>query len=395
MRAPMRITGMDVLPVAIPDPPLRNSTGVHEPFALRTLIRLRTDSGLTGWGETYGGSTPQAKLNAVREHVVGADPFALEALKLKVRDPRTFSGLEVACLDLQGQALGLPVYQLLGGKVRERVEFAAYLFFHFDCPEYGECLTPDAMLAQAKRMVREHGFRALKLKGGVLPPDDEIDTIRLLRREFGRDFRLRIDPNAIWSVDTSVRVGKDLGADLEYLEDPVWGVDGMAAVHREVDVPLSTNMCLTAFSHFPENIREEAVDVVLSDHHYWGGLVATKEMGRICETWGLGVSMHSNTHLGISLAAMLHVALATPRITYACDTHYVWIRHDVLDGWTPRFADGFLAPPEGPGLGIRVDEDAVARMGEDYRKCGLTKRSDAEYMRKRYDPTWEPLRPRW
>jgi glucarate dehydratase len=395
MATAMRITEMDILPAAIPDPPLRNSTGVHEPFALRTLIRLRTDAGLTGWGETYGGSAPQEKLRAVREHVIGADPFSLEALKLRVRDPRTYAGLEVACLDLQGQALGLPVYQLLGGKVRDQVEFAAYLFYHFDCPEYGECLTPEALVAQARRMVREHGFRALKLKGGVLPPEAEMETIRRLREAFGKDFRLRLDPNAIWSVDTSVRVGKEIGADLEYLEDPTWGVDGMAAVHREVDVPLSTNMCLTTFSHFPENIRQEAVDVVLSDHHYWGGLVATKEMGRICETWGLGVSMHSNTHLGVSLAAMVHAAVATPHLTYACDTHYVWISEDILDGPRWRFTDGTMGVSDAPGLGIRVDEDAVARLGEAYRRCGLTKRSDAEYMRKRYDPTWEPLRPRW
>ncbi|HTE17155.1 MAG TPA: enolase C-terminal domain-like protein, partial [Armatimonadota bacterium] len=182
--------------------------------------------------------------------------------------------------------------------------------------------------------------------------------------------------------------------DLEYLEDPVWGMEAMAEVNRQVNVPLSTNMCLTAFSHFPEGIRTHAVDVVLSDHHYWGGLLATKEMAKICETWGLGVSMHSNSHLGISLAAMLHAAAATPQISYACDTHYVWIDEDILDGARPAFTDGCMAVPDAPGLGITVDEDAVARMAEDYVRCGLTERGDAQYMRK-YVPDWEPLRPRW
>lgn len=277
---------MRIIPVAFPDPPLRNSTGVHEPFALRTLVKLTTGGGITGWGETYGGTRPASLLESAREFVVGADPFALEALRLRVPDPRTYAPLEVACLDILGHALGQPVCNLLGGRVRDEVEFAAYLFYHLDCPELGECLDTDAMVRQARAMVAEHGFRALKLKGGVLPPDDEIETIRALRRELGPEFRLRHDPNAIWSVDTSVRVTNALEGDLEYMEDPTWGMEAMAEVRRRVSVPLSTNMCLTAFEHFPEGIRLGAVDVVLSDHHFWGGLLATKEMARICTTWG-------------------------------------------------------------------------------------------------------------
>jgi len=390
----MKITDMQVIPVAFPDPPLRNSTGVHEPYALRTLVRLAADDGFVGWGETYGGAAAAEKLEAVRETVIGWDPFLQESLRLRIPDPRTFSPLEVACLDITGQALGQPVSTLLGGKVRDPVEFAAYLFYHFDCPQYGECLAPEGVLEQARRMVREHGFRALKLKGGVLPPDQEIETIRVMRQELGPEFRLRLDPNAIWSVETSIRVTNALEGDLEYMEDPTWGMEAMAEVNRHVNVPLSTNMCLTAFSHFPEGIRLHAVDVVLSDHHYWGGLRATQEMARICETWGLGVSMHSNSHLGVSLAAMLHAAAATPHLAYACDTHYVWIDEDILEGEKPRFQDGCMAVPEGPGLGIRVDEDRVARMAEAYRTCGFTKRGDAEYMKK-YVPDWQPLRPRW
>jgi glucarate dehydratase len=391
----MTITDLQIYPVAFPDPPLRNSTGVHEPYALRTLVKLTTDDGIVGWGETYGGSGPLAGLEAAREHVIGWDPFAIEARRLRITDPRTFSPLEVACLDIIGQALGQPVYNLLGGKVRQPVEFAAYLFYHFDCDRYGECLTAEAMVEQARRLVSAHGFSALKLKGGVLPPDDEIETILALRREFGPEFRLRHDPNAIWTVETSVRVTNKLEGVLEYMEDPVEGIEGMAAVNARVNVPLSTNMCLTAFSHFPENIRLHAVDVVLSDHHYWGGLRATAEMARICETWGLGVSMHSNSHLGISLAAMLHAACATPHLAYACDTHYVWIEEDILVGGKLPFANGFMSVPEGPGLGIEVDEDAVARMGEAYTACGQTTRDDVGYMRRAYDPNWEPLRPRW
>ena len=390
----MKIIEMQVIPVAFPDPPLRNSTGVHEPFALRTLVRLHTDDGFTGWGEAAGGAKRTAELEAAREIVEGSDPFALEALRLRIPEPRTYSPVEVACLDILGQALGQPVYNLLGGKVRDPIEFAAYLFYHFDCPSRGECLTPDAMVEQARAMVAEHGFRALKLKGGVLPPHEEVETLRQLRAAFGPEFRLRHDPNAIWSVDTSIHITNELEGVLEYMEDPTQGRVGMAEVRKHVRTPLSTNMCVTAFEHFPEAVRLGSVDVVLADHHYWGGLRATLEMARICHTWGLGVSMHSNSHLGISLAAMLHAGAATPHLTYACDTHYVWIEEDVLEGGKWTFQDGYMSVPNAPGLGIQVDEDQVARMAEAARTCGFTERQDALWMR-RYVPDWEPICPRW
>lgn len=394
----MRISDFRVIPVAFPDPPLRNSTGVHEPFALRTLVRLQTDDGLVGWGETYGGSEPIARLEAARPHVLGASPFDVTRLREAVTEVRSAAALEVAFLDLAGKALGRPVADLLGGRVRERIEFSAYLFYHLAYADRPECMTPEAMLRQAVGLVDRYGFRSLKLKGGVLPPDQEIETIRLLRREFGRDFTLRLDPNAIWSVETSIRVGREIGPELEYLEDPTDGMEGMAEVRRGVEVPLSTNMCLVSFADFPRALDLGAVDIVLADHHYWGGLRATQEMARICRTWGLGVSMHSNSHLGISLAAMLNAAAATPNLTYACDTHYVWLDEDVLACGNPGgkwpFRSGSMAAPEGPGLGVEVDENTVARMERAYRECGLTGRDDVGEMRKR-DPSWEPLKPRW
>jgi glucarate dehydratase len=168
----------------------------------------------------------------------------------------------------------------------------------------------------------------------------------------------------------------------------------MAEVARQVKVPLSTNAVVTQFEHVPEAVRTRAVGVVLSDHHYWGGLEATKQISKVCEVFGLGVSMHSNSHLGISLAAMVHVAAATPHLTYACDTHYPWIKEDLLVGGNWRFENGTLKVPRGPGLGIEVDRDVLARMAEDYARCGIRRRDDVGEMRKRV-PDWEPICPRW
>jgi glucarate dehydratase len=136
------------------------------------------------------------------------------------------------------------------------------------------------------------------------------------------------------------------------------------------------------------------VDVVLSDHHYWGGLLATKEMSRICETWGLGVSMHSNSHLGISLAAMVQVAAATPHLRYTLDTHTPWQGGvDVVER-PLSFVDGEVPVPDAPGLGVTLDRDALARMHEDYLRCGLRQRDDTGYMR-RVMPDFDPALPRW
>jgi glucarate dehydratase len=390
----MKISRMTATPVAFPDPPLRNSWGCHEPYALRTILQLETDDGLVGWGEMAGGGSSAQALDAVREVVLGADPWHLEPLRQQIPSLGVYQAVEVACLDLVGKATGRPVCDLLGGRVRDPVEFSAYLFFKFDCDEWGEVLTPEAMLGEAKRFIREYGFKALKVKGGVLPPDEEIETMRLLHRELGPGYPLRLDPNGVWSVPTSIRVTKALEGTLEYMEDPCKGMEGMAEVARNVNTPLATNGIVTHWDHIPPSVRLNACQIILSDHHYWGGLFACKQLAKICEVFGLGLSMHSNSHLGISLAAMVHLASATSHLTYACDTHYPWLQEDLIVGGKWQFKEGCLKVPDTPGLGVEIDEAKLAQMAEDYVRCGITKRDDATYMRK-FIPDWEPIFPRW
>ena len=397
----MRITRLELIPVAFPDPPLRNSWGTHAPFALRTILRLHSEEGLVGLSETYGEEGMLLALRRAEAKVVGADPYDLNRLRLLMRDPRVFGAIEVACLDLIGRAAGRPVCDLLGGRVRDGVGFSAYLFFKYAGEDrWGEVLSPEAMVELARQFVGEHGFRALKVKGGVLPPPQEIETMRLLREAFP-DHELRIDPNAAWSAETSVRFireTRELG--LEYVEDPTWGIAGMAAVRQRVDVPLSTNMCVTAFEHIAPAVQAGAVDVILLDHHFWGGLRASQELAAICRAFGLGLSMHSNSHLGVSLAAMVHLAAAIPNLLHACDTHYPWVEEDVLLGGKLQFVGGQLAVPEGPGLGVELDEEKLQTLVENYTRLqeregdDARQRDDATEMRRR-DPDWVPLRPRW
>jgi glucarate dehydratase len=159
-------------------------------------------------------------------------------------------------------------------------------------------------------------------------------------------------------------------------------------------MPLATNMVTVAFGHIPETIRLGAVQVILSDHHYWGGLRATQHLSHLARVFGLGVSMHSNSHLGISLAAMAHVAVTIPNLAYACDTHYPWQPDEIIEGGKLPISGGEVAPPAGPGLGVRLDRTALARLHDAYIRSSIRVRDDASEMRK-HDKTWTPGLPRF
>ena len=417
------ITQAVVTPIAFPDPPLLNSSGVHEPWALRTIVELRTGDGLVGLGETYGDDAHLALVRTAAAALEGLDPFDLNGLVRRVSQAlgsvdapdahgltggsspqktlaRVVSAFEVACLDLQGRATGRPLHAILGGKVRDAVPYSAYLFYKWGAhpgaePDgWGEAIDPDGIVAQAKLMVSEYGFGSIKLKGGVFPPDEEIAAIRALREAFP-GHPLRLDPNTAWTVDTSIKVAEETDGLLEYLEDPTPGNPGMGEVAARSPMPLATNMCVVSFADVPEAVALGSVGVILSDHHYWGGLRASQRLAGICETFGIGLSMHSNSHLGISLAAMTHLAAATPTLAYACDTHTPWQSGvDVIEPGVLRFTGGAVPVPDSPGLGVELDRDALARMHEDYLRCGIRKRDDTGYM-KRFQPDYQRRLPRW
>ncbi len=435
----MKITAMNVTPVAIADPPLRNAPGIHEPYVNRIIVELVGENGMSGWGEQAYSSALLADLQAIAPHIVGIqsydhaailraveahfagdddriDPilrnFRTDVRKPSMTVPRTFSPIEVAAFDLTGKAFGLRVVDLLGGPMREKVMFSAYLFYKhaggggegddLRADEYGEAMSPEQVTAQSRQMVDTHGFKSIKLKAGVLHPDAEIESIRQLRAEFGPDVPLRIDPNCAWGMETSLRVARELRDDLEYLEDPTATIAGMGALRRTllaegIDLPQATNMCVTEFLQIAESVREDAVQVILGDHHFWGGLRATTELGRLCEAFGMSMSMHSNSHLGISLMAMTHVAAATRALTYDVDTHYPWLdaADEIVVGGKIRFEDGGLTLQDAPGLGIEVDRTALQRQHDLYQRITYRDRDDVGHMKRTVDPNWSESLPRW
>jgi glucarate dehydratase len=424
MTAAIRITGVTVTPVAFGDPPLLNAVGVHEPFALRAVIEVSTDAGLSGLGETYAETTHLGWLRKVAGEITGVDVYATSELYRRVAGvlggaagsdrhglagqftasgtvDRVFSPFDVACLDVQGKAANRPVADLLGGVVRHAVPFSAYLFYKWAAhpgqpdDDWGAALDPAGIVAQARTMVSLYGFSAIKLKGGVFPPEQEIEAVRALREALP-GHPLRLDPNAAWTPETAIKVARELDGVLEYLEDPTPGIEGMARVAREAPMPLATNMCVTAFEHLPAAVASRPVGIVLADHHYWGGLRRSRLLAGICGTFGFGLSMHSNSHLGISLAAMTHLAAGTGNLDYACDTHWPWKdeKEDVIAPGALSFTEGAVPLPAGPGLGVELDRDALAVLHEQYLRCGLRDRDDTSYM-KRVNPAYQRVIPRW
>lgn len=412
---PLNITDLAVTPVALPDPPLLNAGGCHGPYFLRNIVELKTDAGIVGIGETSGSPQVTAALEQARDVIRGKNTFAWRSFREPIDKLHTaaWTAVELACLDACGRATGRRLCELLGGQVRKDVEFAAYLFYRYaaDHPQlladprvvdprgrgdralddWGEVRTPEAMVAEAIGFQKRWGFRVFKLKGGYLSPELELETMRALGARLGDKCPLRIDPNARWKTETAIRIGRQLqGLNLEYYEDPVAGQEAMAEVRRETGLVMSTNMCVTRFDHIPDALRLKPVDVVLADHHYWGGFAGCLELARIADVAGWKLSQHSNNHAGVTMAAMIHLAATIPQLTLASDTHYPWLPEsaDLIEGPKLLIRDGRMAIPAGPGLGVALDRDKLGRAHEIYKKCGMRGRDDAATM-KLVEPDWE------
>jgi glucarate dehydratase len=413
--APLLIKSFRVTPIALPDPPILAASGCHGPYFLRTIVEIETDGGFTGVGEIPGSERNVLELERSLPRLIKKNAFAYRSFKPLIgsKNPAIYSAIETACLDACGQAKGLRVCELLGGPVRREIELAAYLFYRYasDDPrilddrrivddrgrgekaldDWGEVRTPEAMAKEAERFKKQWGFNVFKLKGGVLRPEVEVETLRAIHAKLGPKAQLRIDPNARWRVETAIKFGKSMrDLPMEYYEDPVQGQEGMAEVRREVGLPTSTNMCVTKFEHVPEALRVKPIDVVLCDHHYWGGITACVELGRVAEFAGWRVGQHSNSHTSVSFAAMLHVAALIPNLTSPSDTHIPWLpeRFDIVEGSRIKIENGKASLPESAGLGVVIDRDKLARAHEIYVKCGMKNRDDGSLMRK-MEPGWK------
>lgn len=375
----MKIRDLRSTTVTVPlEAAIRHANGAHWGRFVRTVVEVETDDGRVGLGEMGGGGeSAQAAFQGLKRYLAGHDPFELEALRLKICNPtaslynnraQLHAAVEFACLDLAGQKLGAPVHDLLGGRLRDAVPFASYLFFRF-AP--AEVRTVEQVVAHARALRERHGFRTHKLKGGVFPPEHEIACLRALARAFPGD-ALRFDPNAVYSVNTAVRVGeaiRDLRND--YYEDPVFGIEGMRRVKDALpDLPLATNTVVLDFEQLAANVRRGAIDVILLDTTFWGGIRPCVAAAKVCATFGLKTAVHSSGELGIQLATMLHLGAALPNLDFAADAHYHHLKDDVLRGGKMAYREGAIRVPDRPGLGVELDREKLREYAELYRELG-------------------------
>ena len=403
----MRLTIGDVRATTVTVPlaaPLRHSSGAHWGRFVRTIVEVETTDGIVGLGELGGGGeSARLAVDGLKEHLVGHNAFDLTALWFKLCNPtaslynnrvQIHAAVEFACLDIIGLALGVPVCDLLGGKLRDEVPFASYLFFRYPNEDTGngEVRTVDQLVEHARELKSQWGFGAHKLKGGVFPPDYELEAYTALAAAFPGD-DLRFDPNAALDVKQAIRFGAAIeGLRNDYYEDPTWGLNGLRQVREAVDLRIATNTVVTSMEQLAANVLAPAVDVVLLDTTFWGGIRQAQRAATVCETFQLGVGVHSSGELGVQLATMLHLGATLPGGAYAADAHYHHLADDVIEGGKLAYRDGAIAVPDGPGLGVRLDRDRMGEYAELYERLG-----NYPYDRDPGRPDWFALVPneRW
>jgi len=392
----VKITDIRATTVTVPlEAPLRHANGVHWGRFVRTIVEVETDNGLIGLGEMGGGGeSAEATFRAMKTYLVGHDPARLEEMRFLVANPtaslynnrtQIHAALEFACLDILGQAWGVPVCDILGGRVRDRVRFASYCFFRYPHPKTttGEVRTIDQLVSNARELKQRFGFTTHKMKGGVFHPDYELEAYRALAAAFPDD-SLRFDPNAVWSTEQAIRFGQAIeGLDNDYLEDPVYGLHGMRRTREKVRVPLATNTVVVNFEQLAANVLNTAVDVILLDTTFWGGIRACIKAAGICETFQLGIAVHSSGELGIQLASMLHMGAVLPGLSFAGDAHYHHLTDDIIVGGLMKYEDGTIRVPAGPGLGVKLDREKLGKYSELYKRLG------------NYPYDQDPARPGW
>lgn len=389
--------------------PLRHAAGCHWGRFVRTIVEVETDEGIIGLGEMGGGGeSAENTFRAMKAYLVGHNPANLEEMRFKIANPtaslynnrtQILAALEFACLDILGQKWDVPVYEILGGKLQDEIPFASYLFFRYANSKTGEgeVRTIEQLVSHAKALKEKYGFTSHKLKGGVFHPEYELKCFQALAEELGTDKSsgdsFRFDPNASWSTEQAIWFGQQIeNIRNDYFEDPVFGLHGMRRTREKVRMPLATNTVVVNFEQLAANIFDTAVDVILLDTTFWGGIRPCVKAAQICETFQLGVAVHSSGELGIQLATMLHLGAVIPNLTFAADAHYHHLTDDLIDGGKFEYKNGKIKVPDMAGLGIKLNRDKLNEYSELYKELG-----GYSYDKDPLRPDWSPIVPntRW
>ena len=351
----------------------------------RTIIRVRTRDGLVGYGEAPGDTASGLMAKRFVSRLVGASALDRETARRLglgahrdfgyLADPAgavAFAGIEIALWDLFGKATGKPLYRLLGGPVRERAPFVAYAYTV--ALEEGHELedVPSIMAGIAKQQVAATGASIFEFKVGRHPVETDIETVAAVHEAVGPSVSLAVDANLGMRIDDARRFLAAAGHMLADVEEPVATLDGMQRLRRDFGVPVSTH-CTD-----PEKIvHYPAIDNLVGDINVDGGIGGCMRMAAIAASMGRRFWLRSNGETGIGWAPLCHFGMAWEEADRPAQSLITWCEDDLVDGPVWLVRDGGVRPADKPGLGIALDEDALERYADLYRRRGAFTRFDA------------------
>lgn len=315
------------------------------------IVKVETDVGIIGWGEGTGQFEADPNLVLVGRHVADIEA-ALAAMEEAEMARGPMSGVEMALWDALGKYAGLPVCRLLGGVVREEVDFCA-------CMGLKE---PSESAATAREYVERWGFRFIKTKAGN-DVDEDLQIAEAIQQAVGDQVVLRPDANNGYSPEEAeplLRRLKALG--VHYFEDPcaAQNVDPLVRFRNEIGMGILVNMGVETADTVLPLLANGAVDFLMPDTPASGGVVRVKKIAAVAEAYGVPCLMHCSHDLGLKTALITHIAASTPNFSGPNDTCYHGLTDDVLIE-PLTFVNGRLRVPLGPGLGVEVDEAQLDR----------------------------------
>ncbi len=367
----MKITAIEAIPVRVPLIPRMHTRTAHGDHTTSdyVIVRVHTDAGLVGLGEAtvaarWSGETSPSAVSAIRDllapALLGSDPVAVNQARIVMDrvlklNPFTKAAIEMALWDLSGKAAGVPVYHLLGGKVRDVIP-TKMMISAYDPP-------------RARALAREfldRGVRCLKVKTGLDVAAD-VARVSAVRDEAGPDVPITIDSNCGWNATTARRALEQLRPlNLLVAEQPIppGDVAALASLRAVGGIPIMADESVFTLSDAWNVLRAGAADVISVYPGKNGGIAASIEIAHAAQAAGVVCHIGSNLELGIGTAAMIHLACAVASIdseTYPSDilgTHYH--ESDMLISPLSLGPEGARVP-DGPGLGVELDENALER----------------------------------
>ena len=370
----MRITRLEATPLAVPLAQEFHWAGGAQLGANIVLLTVHTDEGVVGHGESICDEPRAVVAYAERmaAQLVGRSPGDLEAIlrslwtegRWKTTPHFTgfvVSGIETACWDALGRALGVPTRTFFGGAVHPELD--VFGFVQGDDPE--------TLAAHAGRLATE-GYRVIYLKVGRSGRDDEA-CVAAVREAIGPDRLLRIDPNEAWDVATAVdRIRRLEAYDLDWVEQPVAAGDvaGLAHVRRSVSTKIAADQAVFTTSQLRAVLEREAADVVVQGGHDAGGLLRFRQQAFLCEAYGVNVNRHAFMESEISFLANLQVAATIPNLTLGNQAMHQLLGERLVTRPPLARCGGRVGLPDGPGHGFEVDHEAVARAHERWQSQG-------------------------